>query len=68
MDIVNRPLIMAKLFENPKCKPWDLVKGRRLRCCHGLVTEGHRRHCFQGMRGMTMRIPKIGRLSISIGE
>ncbi|KKL49780.1 hypothetical protein LCGC14_2312090 [marine sediment metagenome] len=48
-------LVMARFFERPRCRPWDLVKGRRYRCCHALTSEGHGRGC---MTGVTVHIPK----------
>ncbi|KKL57050.1 hypothetical protein LCGC14_2239280 [marine sediment metagenome] len=59
-EIHNRPLVMAKFFEKPKCKPWDLVKGRRLRCCHGLGE--HTRWCFDGVT--TIIVPKLHEISM----
>jgi len=47
--------VMLRLFEKPKCKPWDIAKGRRLPCCHGL--GGHTQGCFEGMKGKMVRIP-----------
>ncbi len=53
--------VFSRLFEKPKCKPWDLVKGRRLHCCHGLGK--HMTWCWEGMKGKTLRIPQFGTLS-----
>lgn len=49
-------LIFGQFFEKPKCKPWDLAKGRRMRCCHGLGE--HTQWCFES--GKTIHIPQYG--------
>ena len=61
MDIQNRPLVMARFFENPKCKPWDLVKKKRFSCCHGLISEGHGQYCLSGK--MKIIIPKLSNIT-----
>ena len=59
--VMEQPLILGRLFEKPKCKPWDIVKGRRFECCHGLGE--HTRWCFEGMRGKILLLPKFGKIS-----
>jgi len=61
-EVLRQPLVMAQFFNKPKCKPWDLIKGKRHSCCHGLIEEGHTRWCIEGLKGKTLTIPKIGRL------
>ena len=56
-------LVMARFFERPKCKPWDIVKGRRLPCCHGLGE--HTRYCFEGLRRGDIAIPQFKEISSS---
>ena len=55
-------LVMARFFEKPKCKPWDMVKGRRLACCHGLGEHTH--WCMVWIRGMVLSIPRIREISV----
>ncbi len=63
-EVMSQPLIMARLFEKPKCKPWDIVKGRRFKCCHGLMI--HTRYCLDGVTEII--IPKIGILKEQLNE
>ena len=42
----------------PKCKPWDIVKGRRFECCHQKVKDGHNRRCMEAW--VEEEIPKTG--------
>ena len=58
-EVRNTPLVFARFFEKPKCKPWDIVKGRRFGCCHG--AREHMRFCMSGVK--TLRISKIASLS-----
>ena len=58
-QVMEQPLIFGRLFEKPKCKPWDIVKGRRLPCCHGL--GGHTEWCLE--IEMTLSIPRFGEVS-----
>ena len=60
-DIRKMPCVFGRLFEKPKCKPWDLVKGRRMRCCHGLGE--HTDWCLEGMKGKAFHIPQFETLS-----
>ncbi len=52
--------VMFKMFEKPKCKPWDIVKGRRKQCCHGLGK--HTDYCMEGVK--TIYIPKVGSVTL----
>ena len=52
-------LILSRFFDKPKCKPWDIVKGRRFKCCHGLGE--HTRWCSTSLKVIT--VPKFGRIS-----
>ena len=52
-------LVMGRFFEMPKCKPWDIVKGRRFKCCHGLGK--HTRWCLKGVK--TLIIPRFSEVS-----
>ena len=54
-------LVMARFFERPHCKPWDLVKERRFRCCHALTTGEHGRGC---MTGQTIHVPKFAEIEL----
>ncbi|KKK56229.1 hypothetical protein LCGC14_3066650 [marine sediment metagenome] len=54
-------LFLAQLFTRPRCKPWDLVKGRRFRCCHALTTGEHGRGC---MTGKTIHVPKFAEIEL----
>lgn len=58
-EIVNRPLVMARFFEKPRCKPWDIVKGRRFECCHG--KGEHTRWCLKAVK--TLIIPTFSEIS-----
>ena len=55
----NAPEIMMEFFERPKCKPWDIVKGRRYGCCHGLGK--HTQWCLKD--GKTLTVPRLSELS-----
>ncbi len=59
MELHSMALVMSRFFERPRCRPWDLVKGRRYRCCHTLTSEGHGRGC---MTGVTVHISKYEEL------
>ena len=54
-------LVMAQFFTRPRCKPWDLVKQRRYRCCHALTSGEHGWGC---MTGQTIHIPKFAEISL----
>ncbi len=58
-ELRDMPLVMARFFERPKCKPWDIVKGRRFACCHG--KGEHMRFCLTGVTSIA--IPQIGKIS-----
>ncbi len=58
-EVVNKPSVFTRLFEKPKCKPWDIVKGRRFECCHG--AGKHMRFCMSQVG--TLHIPQIASLS-----
>lgn len=60
--MTKQPVIFARFFAKPKCKPWDIVKGRRFKCCHGLGE--HTLWCLEGMRGKTIIIPKFSQISV----
>ncbi len=60
-EISETPLVFARYFERPKCKPWDIIKGRRFACCHG--KGEHTRLCFKGITSIA--IPRIGKISVS---
>ena len=55
----NTPGIMMRFFEKPKCKPWDIVKGHRYVCCHGLGK--HTQWCLIADR--TLRIRRLSELT-----
>ncbi len=57
--IMNQPLVSGRIFEKPKCKPWDIVKGRRFKCCHGLGE--HTQSCLGGTR--TIFISKFEKIT-----
>ena len=62
--MVVSPVMKAQLealFERPHCKPWDLVKERRFRCCHALTTGEHGRGC---MTGQTIHVPKFAEIEL----
>ena len=52
-------LVIARFFDKPKCKPWDIVNGRRKPCCHGLGE--HTRWCLEGWEHII--IPQIKEIS-----
>lgn len=58
-EVKNTPLVMARFFETPRCKPWDIVKGRRFECCHGLGE--HTRWCLKVVK--TLIVPKVSEIS-----
>ena len=63
-EIMEQPSVFAKLFERPKCKPWDIVKGRRFECCHGFGR--HQWWCFGNVMFSNqgrINIPKFGSLT-----
>ena len=51
-------MLSPVLYSKPKCKPWDLVKGRRMRCCH--AQKKHFWWCWENLKGKTITIPKYG--------
>ena len=59
----EHPLVMVKFFERPKCKPWDLAKGRRFICCHQLKKDGHNPWCIEALRGVEIKISAINTIS-----
>ena len=65
-EVMNTPLAMAHLFFKPKCKPWDIVKGRRFPCCHWKVENGHMKYCHTNFMGKTLMVPQCG--EITAGE
>ena len=54
-------LFLAQLFTRPRCKPWDLVKQRRYRCCRALTSGEHGWGC---MTGKTIHIPKYAEITL----
>ena len=54
-------LVMAQFFTRPRCRPWDLVKSRRFRCCHALTTGEHGRGW---MTGKTIHVPKFAEIEL----
>lgn len=56
-EIRETPIAFDKMFGRPKCKPWDLAKGKRFECCHYLKEQGHSWWCLNGLRGKVLRIP-----------
>ena len=60
-DLFPSGLVVARFFERPHCKPWDLVKERRFRCCHALTTDEHGRGC---MTGQTIHIPEFAEITL----
>ena len=54
---------MIRYFELPKCKPWDIKKGRRFPCCHTLIEDGHHRICLRSLYGVPINIVKVYELS-----
>lgn len=57
---MNNELVVAKFFEKPKCKPWDLVKGRRYACCHYPIGK-HSPYCLSW--GISISMPKFKELT-----
>lgn len=60
-EVRESPLVMARFYEKPKCKPWDIVKGRRLPCCHG--RGEHTRWCMEGITWAGIRISQFKAIS-----
>ena len=58
-ELRDMPLVMGRYFDRPKCKPWDIVKGRRMACCHGLGK--HERWCLEDVTSIA--IPQMGRIT-----
>lgn len=59
---LEHDLVIARYFAKPKCKPWDIVKGRRYECCHSLISTGHIFWCFGGLIGKTIIVQKVGEI------
>ena len=51
--------VFVKMFDVPKCRPWDIKKGRRFICCHMLIEEGHHYSCIEALKGKVFSIPRF---------